>query len=353
MYHDYFGFRSNPFSIAPDPKFVFLSDRHREALAHLIYGAREGGGFVLLTGEVGTGKTTLCRCLLEQIPENTDVAFIVNPRQNSLEILQSVCDELGVSYYQPQVVTLKYLVDRLNAHLLDTHRQGRNTILIIDEAQNLSVDVLEQLRLLTNLETSETKLLRLILLGQPELRDLLSRSELRQLSQRITARYHLTPLNKTEVGAYLQHRLHVAGFRGDLFTPAAVRRVYAISGGIPRIINILCDRALLGVYASQGNRVDAGVINRAAVELQQSLPLKNPPSPHRWLSAFIIVLVLLSAAACWWFWPEVSPWFIKLQQFLEPLLPSARLSNPAGAVLLAPASLLTAVEDRGTDVIHS
>lgn len=336
MYLDYFGLRSRPFSIAPDPRFVFLSDRHREALAHLLYGARESGGFVLLTGEVGTGKTTLCRCLLEQMPENTDVAFIVNPRQNSLEILQSICDELHIPYFSEQPLTLKHLVDRLNEHLLEAHRQGRSTILIIDEAQNLSTDVLEQLRLLTNLETSETKLLRLILLGQPELKEMLSRTELRQLAQRITARYHLQPLDRDEVAIYIEHRLAVAGFRGELFSRGAIAQVYRFSGGIPRIINLLCDRALLGVYSGQQQRVSPATIKQAHRELELSVPRRQRSGSggYQWLA---LGAVLLAAAVLAWQHPVIRETVLETSAELVHAL-GLGVVSPAAGVDAAPAA---------------
>jgi general secretion pathway protein A len=200
MYTEYFGLTEEPFSIAANPRFLYMSARHREALAHLVYGIRHDSGFVLLTGEVGTGKTTVCRCLLQQMPDDTDVAFILNPRVSVNELLNSICDELGVAY-PPRAFSVKTFVDAINRHLLERHAGGRNTVVIIDEAQNLSVDVLEQLRLLTNLETNERKLMRIILIGQPELEAMLSRPELRQVQQRITARYHLKPLHRSEIGA--------------------------------------------------------------------------------------------------------------------------------------------------------
>ena len=265
MYQKYFGLSELPFSIAPDPRYLYLSDKHREALAHLIYGVGDQGGFVLLTGEVGTGKTTICRCLLQQMPDNVDVAFIINPRQSINQLLQSIFDEFNIPFQLG--LSSKELIDRLNDYLLDAHSRGRNTILIIDEAQNLSLEVLEQLRLLTNLETNEKKLLQLLLLGQPELLELLNRPELRQLAQRITARYHLSPIGRADVERYIHHRLSVAGCRTNLFKPAAVRQVFRLSNGVPRVINLLCDRALLGVYASGKAQVTAAIVNKASREV--------------------------------------------------------------------------------------
>lgn len=266
MYNHHFGLAEAPFSIAPDPRYLYLSEQHREALAHLVYGIGDHGGFVVLTGEVGTGKTTVCRCLLQQVPEHIDIAVIVNPKLNAHELLQTICEELGVAPTEDEPSS-KQLLDALNLFLLATHARGRNAILIVDEAQNLSPDVLEQLRLLTNLETNQRKLLQLILLGQPELNTLLGQPALRQLAQRITARYHLRPLARNEVTSYIEHRLAVAGGRSHLFSGAAIALIYRYSKGIPRLINLLCDRALLGVYAQSGSTVDTAMVRRAAVEV--------------------------------------------------------------------------------------
>jgi general secretion pathway protein A len=291
MYNHYFGFVEAPFSIAPDPRYLYLSDQHREALAHLLYGIGDQGGFILLTGEVGTGKTTVCRCLLQQLPDHVDVAIVVNPKLSAHELLQTICEELGVAVFGDDKPSDKQLIDALNAHLLKTHARGRNTILIVDEAQNLSAEVLEQLRLLTNLETNERKLLQLILLGQPELNDLLARPDLRQLEQRVTARYHLRPLSPAEVAGYINHRLAIAGQRGQLFAAAAVREIAKLSRGIPRVINLLCDRALLGVYAGNGQQVDRAMVRRAAREV---LPQRQWQSDVRWpmLAVFLLLLAL-------------------------------------------------------------
>ena len=221
MYQSYFGLSENPFSLTPDPRFLFLSARHREGIAHLIYGMGRGGGFVQLTGEVGTGKTTLYRSVLARAHKNVDVALILNPCQSAVELLASICDELHVDY-DKDTNSIKTLVDALNRHLLKVHTQGRRTVLIIDEAQNLEINVLEQIRLLTNLETAKQKLLQIVLIGQPELQKLLQRPDLRQLTQRITARYHLTPLSEAETNAYVHHRLRRAGRTTPLFTPAAL-----------------------------------------------------------------------------------------------------------------------------------
>ena len=265
MYKAFYGLNDNPFSIAPNPHYLFLSDRHREALAHLTYGLGETGGFVLLTGEVGTGKTTVSRCLLNQLPENTDTAFILNPSLTELELLATLCDELNITYGESP--TLKQLTDRLSQFLLANHEKGRNTVLIIDEAQHLRAEVLEQLRLLTNLETDTKKLLQVILIGQPELQQLLKRQELRQLAQRITARYHLLPLTEQEIGLYVQHRLQVGGRHEPLFHRSAIKTLHKYSGGIPRLINLLCERALMAGYAQSKVPIDAKMVRTAASEV--------------------------------------------------------------------------------------
>ncbi len=270
MYAPFFGLQQAPFSIAPDPRYLFMSERHREALAHLLYGLDAGGGFVLLTGEVGTGKTTVCRCFLEQIPAHCNVAYIFNPKVTVGELLRSICDEFGVPHAPavPGVETVKDCIDPLNASLLAAHASGRNNVLIIDEAQNLSADVLEQLRLLTNLETSERKLLQIILIGQPELRTMVARPSMEQLAQRVIARFHLDALTPQETQQYIAHRLAVAGLNGPLpFSQRAIRRVHALSHGVPRRINLLCDRALLGAYAAGVREVSVPVVNRAAREV--------------------------------------------------------------------------------------
>lgn len=266
MYKDYFGLKTEPFSIAPDPAFLYQSIRHQEALAHLLYGIKAENGFVLLTGEVGTGKTTVCRALLQQLPDNAEIAFIVQPRLSVVELLETICDELGIDYPTGND-SVKVFIDRLNCFLLETHSLGKQTVLIIDEAQNLSIDVLEQVRLLTNLETDKYKLLRIIMLGQPELKELLERPELRQLAQRVTARYHLEALDADELSAYVDHRLAVAGVERPIFTTRAIRKLYRLSGGIPRVINLLCDRSLLGAYGHGENTVDPYLVKQAADEI--------------------------------------------------------------------------------------
>jgi general secretion pathway protein A len=265
MYKGYFGLKESPFSIAPNPRFLFMSERHKEALAHLSYGLGETGGFALLTGEVGTGKTTISRRLMEQLPENTQAAFILNPTLSSQELLATICDELKIRYRKTGA-TLKTLTDKIYEKLNKNHQDNLNTLLIIDEAQHLAPEVLEQLRLLTNLETDTKKLLQVILIGQPELKQLLQRRDLRQLAQRITARYHLLPLTKVEVTQYIQHRLTVAQCERMLFENAAVSEIHRISQGIPRIINLLCDRSLTNAYCSNNALVTKKIVLQSAQE---------------------------------------------------------------------------------------
>ena len=270
MYAPFFGLKQAPFSIAPDPRYLFMSERHREALAHLLYGVGGGGGFVLLTGEIGAGKTTVCRCFLEQIPRRCNVAYIFNPKLTVAELLKSVCDEFHIPYEHrgPGVPTVKDHLDPLNKFLLDTHAVGQNNVLIIDEAQSLSADVLEQLRLLTNLETNERKLLQIVLIGQPELRTMLARPELEQLAQRVIARFHLEALSQAETVQYIRHRLAVAGMTGGHpFDRPAMRRVHHWTRGVPRRINLLCDRALLGAYATGKGDVGVEIVDKAAREV--------------------------------------------------------------------------------------
>ncbi len=292
MYQQYFGLAEAPFSIAPDPRYLYLSQRHQEALAHLLYGVNGDGGFVLLTGEVGAGKTTVCRGLLQQIPATCDVAYIFNPRLTVEELLSTICAEFGITIPRGNT-SIKVFVDCINAYLLDAHARDRHTVLIIDEAQNLSADVLEQMRLLTNLETDKRKLLQIILLGQPELAQLLERPELRQVSQRIVARYHLGPLSKSETAAYVRHRLEVAGALRPLFPASLLGRVYRLSGGIPRVINVLCDRALLGTYVQGKERVDRATLAQAA---REAFPQGGPRSLVMPL-AMVLIFVLGGALA--------------------------------------------------------
>jgi len=291
MYKDYFHLSEMPFSIAPNPRFLYMSDRHREALAHLIYGVQGEGGILLLTGEVGTGKTTLCRCLLEQIQSRCDVAIILNPKMSAHELLASICDEFHIEV-PGDAPSVKVLVDAINRHLLQANAQGRRAVLIIDEAQNLHADVLEQLRLLTNLETNTRKLLQIILIGQPELMAMLRQPELRQVAQRIVARYHLGKLSRLEVAAYVAHRLRVSGTQTPILPYALVGTLYRLTGGVPRLINLVCDRALLGTYVQRGMQVTTKTLKQAATEV-----IDVSARPRRW-SRLLAWPSLLLVAVC-------------------------------------------------------
>ena len=289
MYKDYFHLTEMPFSIAPDPRFLYMSARHREALAHLLYGVQGEGGILLLTGEVGTGKTTLCRCLLEQIQTRCDVAFILNPKMSVEELLASICDEFHIE--MPAVApSVKVLVDAINTHLLGANAQGRRAVLIIDEAQNLRADVLEQLRLLTNLETNTRKLLQIILIGQPELQHMLRQPELRQVAQRIVARYHLSQLTRLEVAAYVVHRLRIAGTQVPVFPYSLIGSLYRLTGGVPRLINLVCDRALLGTYVQRKLQVTPKTLKKAAREV-----IDLSAKPRRWSRVVVWPSLVLAA----------------------------------------------------------
>ncbi|UTA55767.1 AAA family ATPase [Lysobacter soli] len=322
MYLEHYGLIEPPFSITPDPRFVFLSERHRDALAHLLFGITQGGGggFVQLTGEVGTGKTTLCRLLLEQVPQlesttPTRVALVLNPRVTPVELLESICEELHIELEGRRGST-KALVDALNAYLLDAYAQGLRVVLVIDEAQNLSVEALEQVRLLTNLETPTQKLLQIVLLAQPELRAMLAREDMRQLAQRITARFHLTPLNASETGEYLRHRYRVAGGTRFPFDASAVKRIHVHSGGVPRLINVIAERSLLAGFAHDVPMLDARWVDRASAEV---LPARVRRT-RRWLFAVPVAALLLASMgmAAWW-WPRAP---VQAKPATTPVVPT-------------------------------
>ena len=305
MYTAYFNLRQPPFSIAPDPRYLFMSERHREALAHLLYGSGGGGGFVLLTGEIGAGKTTVCRCFIEQLPRDCTLAYIFNPKLSVPELLLSICDEFQITP-RPAVAGIKGYVDAINGYLLASHAAGNHAVLVIDEAQNLSADVLEQLRLLTNLETSERKLLQIILIGQPELRAMLARPELEQLAQRVIARYHLGSLTEIETAGYIGHRLAVAGAgSAALFPRPLIRQIYRLTKGVPRRINLLCDRALLGAYVEAASVPTTAIVRRAGAEVFGT-PAAAASSAYRWpLAAGVLLAVAaVGAAAAWQLLPR-------------------------------------------------
>jgi general secretion pathway protein A len=306
MYLSFFGLHEKPFAITPDPRYLYLSERHAEALAHLLYGINESGGFIQLTGEVGTGKTTVVRTLLSRVPQHADVALILNPRVTPVEFLLTICEELGLHIADADRDSVKHMVDALNQRLLTAHAEGRRVIVIVDEAQNLSADVLEQVRLLTNLETPTQKLLQIILIGQPELRELIDRTELRQLAQRITGRYHLEPLSREETGRYVRHRLRVAGCGEEIFTPAALAEVHRVSSGIPRVINVTCDRVLLGAYTQETRKVTSPLVRRAAGEVYGR---RFAPLWLSWLAGALCFAGVAGAAVVGWqLWQrQISP----------------------------------------------
>jgi len=303
MYLTHFSLNERPFSISPDPRFLFMSNRYREALAHLTYGVEDGGGFVLLTGEVGTGKTTVCRCLLQQLPENTRLAFVLNPKLNSIELLATICDELGIEYPE-NCDSLKILTDKLSEYLLKCYEQGLSVVVMIDEAQNIEPEVLEQIRLLTNLETNQKKLLQIILVGQPELQEKLAKRELRQLAQRITARYHLRPLNLKETMAYVLHRIRIAGSRKSLFTRKSIEILHAETAGVPRLINTICDRALVAASSRNRNQVEHKIMRDAIHDVMGGTTHPDayqPKNERKWLvwSGAVLVLAVLVFMSYW------------------------------------------------------
>lgn len=327
MYLDFFGIQTKPFAIVPDERFFYLTDKHREALAHLLYGIRDGSGFVMLTGEVGTGKTLICRCLLADMPQDIEVALCLNPKLTDIELLAVICDELRIDYPHPPA-SRKDLVDRINRHLLEAYGQGRRVVLIIDEAQDLEPQVLEQVRLLTNLETGDSKLLQIVLIGQHELLALLARQEMRQVAQRITARYHLMPLTRQEAGGYIRHRLQVAGLWAGTFKPAAIDAIFAASGGIPRLINVICDRCLLGAYAKGSKTVDKRTAKAAAREVLGQGPASRRSGGVRRLVPWMAVAAL-AALAVGGAMPEVwTPLLGKGVDWLGRLLAAAEVPPP-------------------------
>ena len=337
MYTHYFQLKQSPFSIAPDPRYLFMSERHREALAHLLYGVGSGGGFVLLTGEIGAGKTTVCRCFMEQIPDNCQLAYIFNPKLSVEELLLSICEEFRIAV-APGVASVKGYVDAINAHLLASHAQGKNNVLIIDEAQNLSAAVLEQLRLLTNLETSERKLLQIILIGQPELRAMLARPELEQLAQRVIARYHLGSLTAEETASYVRHRLAVAGSTAQTpFAPRLMAQIHALSKGVPRRINLLCDRALLGAYVENQAQVTRQILRRAAEEVFAEEGKPAAGRGLRWphVAGGVLAGAVVTAALAWHFMPR-APAIVSVAK--APAV-AAPVSAPVPATVPVPVSV--------------
>jgi general secretion pathway protein A len=343
MYLAFFGLNDKPFAITPDPRYLFLGARHAEALAHLVYGITEAGGFIQLTGEVGTGKTTVVRSLLGQIPKSAEVALILNPRMTAPEFLLTICEEIGIGVPDAAEGSVKHLVDILNHYLLRAHADGRRVVIVVDEAQNLATEVLEQVRLLTNLETETRKLLQIILIGQPELRDLLGRTELRQLAQRITGRYHLDPLEQEETGAYVRHRLRIAGATREIFSSGALRALHRLSGGIPRLINVVADRALLGAFTQDRHLVTPTLVRRAGAEV-----FGRRPAPRwlPWAATGGAAALLAASAVAIWKWsstPVAVPAVAALSQAaaatVAPAAPAVAAPAPQPAPEPGPSSL--------------
>jgi general secretion pathway protein A len=334
MYTSFFGLTEKPFSITPDPRYLYLSERHAEALAHLLYGINESGGFIQLTGEVGTGKTTIVRTLLSRVPHHADVAVILNPRITPVEFLLTICEELGVAIGAADRDSVKEMVDALNRRLLGAHAEGRRIVVLVDEAQNLSFEVLEQVRLLTNLETATHKLLQIILIGQPELRDLLDRTDLRQLAQRITGRYHLTPLSREETKGYVRHRLRVAGATDEIFTPAALRELHRLSLGIPRVINVTCDRALLGAYTRETRKITPALVRTAAGEVYGR---GYRPPWLNWLAGSVGAIVLAGAVLLGWQYWHRPNYLLSAFKQARPAAARAQPASPPTVPTPAPA----------------
>ena len=330
MYTAFYGLREKPFSLTPDPRYLFLSDSHREALAHLLYGIEQGEGFIALTGEVGTGKTTLSRTLLERLSPETNVAFIFNPTLNGEEFLRTICDEFGLAtagLNRPQLSSL------LNEFLLTEKRKGHRVLLIVDEAQNLELRTLEEVRLLSNLETSTSKLIQILLFGQPELDDMLDSKELRQLRQRISVRWCLTTLSASETAEYVRHRLRVAAGRdpGELFDPRALREVQRRTRGVPRLVNLLCDRALLAGYAVGDRTIGSVHVRQAAKEIMGARR-RRLAKRWAWRSSAVAGVALAAIAAGAWAWQQRSDegWILSgsLPPVSAPPAPAAQRSSP-------------------------
>jgi len=296
MYAAYFGLKENPFNLSPDPRYLYFSRQHREALNHLIYGITEKKGFIVVTGGIGTGKTTISRTLLANLNDGVESAMIFNSAITDMELLETIHQELHISL-NGQEKTKKHYIDALNDLLLKNFAAGRNVVLLIDEAQNLSHEVLEQLRMLSNLETEREKLIQIVLIGQPELQTLLMSPSLRQLNERITVRYDLKPLDKRSVQSYIQHRLTVAGAGENVsFSAPACRLIYRYSKGIPRRINAICDRAMLIAYTREKTKINWSIARNAIADLGKYY-LSTRPGRHRSLRLTVLIALMVCAAA--------------------------------------------------------
>jgi len=306
MYCDFFGFKEKPFTITPNSRFIFLSKTHKEVFAHLLYGVRSHCGFIEITGEVGTGKTTVLRTLLNQLQSDSyRLAFIFNPSLSAIELLRSINAEFGI---ESTAASAADLLDVLYSFLLRENTAGRTVVLVIDEAQNLQPAVLEQIRMLSNLETETDKLIQIVLVGQPELGVMLGRSELRQLNQRITVRYHLRPMDFSDTRAYILHRLEVAGSRGTVtFTSWAIRKIYRYANGYPRLINILCDRSLLVAYTENSRQITRSMVDTAIEELKQQVGRRSRWRFWRTLAFILITLATVVGGYLAWRVPPIAP----------------------------------------------
>ncbi len=294
MYTSSFGLKENPFNLTPDPRYLFLSPQHSEALNHLIYGINEKKGFIVVTGGIGTGKTTLCRTLLSILDKSTDSALIFNPSLSDMELLATINQEFGIKS-GPGRKTKKTHIDSLNKFLLKNFSEGRNSVLLIDEAQNLSRGVMEQIRMLSNLETEREKLLQIVLLGQPELQNILRSQSLKQLNERITVKYNLTPLNRHQEEDYIMHRLEVAGATSGFprFSNHAYKKIHSYSRGIPRRINAICDRALLIAYGTDSHKITGKMIEKAVHDIGSGYSKDRTTSQKIWVGAFFLFILII------------------------------------------------------------
>ena len=296
IYLQHFALKREPFSIVPDPEFLYPSQQHRQAVAHLKYGLDREGGFILLTGEVGTGKTTLTRTMLQRIPAHVRVAYVLNSKLNETDLLASICDELAIKRQKSKNLSFsKICIDALNQDLLASHAKGQKTLIVIEEAQNLSADVLETLRLLSNLETNTHKLLHILLVGQPELLEILGQKQLRQLNQRVVSRFHLLPLDQSELPNYINHRLHHAGAAGPIFDQGCIKMLFRLTKGVPRLINLICHQSLLAAYSLGAKSVSPALVKDASVEILSGLDNGKPSTSNKPLIVLLLlVLVMVS-----------------------------------------------------------
>lgn len=318
MYTAFYGLREKPFSLTPDPRFLFLATSHREALAHVLYGIDQGEGFICITGEVGTGKTTMCRTLLQRLDKDTEVAFVFNPTLSGVELLRAIGVELGLDVEGRSRAELS---DQLNAFLLETNRAGRRVLLIIDEAQNLSNETLEEIRLFSNLETPTSKLIQILLFGQPELDQKLESHELRQLRQRISVRWSLGALSQAETREYVSHRMTIAaGYQSEFFSEAALREIYRHTGGIPRLVNVLCDRSLLSGYGAGLRQIGVDQVREVAREIRGGAHRGF----RRRISAFAIAAACIALLG-------IAAWQLRRAETVETASPDASTLPPVAA----------------------